>query len=954
MSFMQRLWMRLTARFVPQFHHALRQADGSIDKMSEQLTLYRMMVMQDNVQRQSRQQELREAMSMAGAGPWGAPENGDRAVTESALTKPLKESIADLELGLEDRGWRRQVAWSEMEFSRWGIQQIILICRLFRIKNPLIQRGILVSSYYVFGRGVQVTSEDKAANEVLTAFFQDPRNKEAIGPQALIEAEGTLYTDGNIFWAFFTAVDDGTVLIRTIDAVEIEEIITDPNDSSVPRFYKRRWNQADFSEETGVTTLTMKTAWYVALGYDTGVSQIGRDPVAKDSAGQYVRIYHRRDGGLPKWHFGCPRAYAAIDWARAYKARLEDYATIVRQMSRFAFDVETKGGAPAIAALKNTLATTLGNGGMDWETNPPPTAGAGFIHGPGTKLGAFEGAGKTPPPEEGRRLAHMVYMVFGLPECYDDQTEVLTDHGFVLHSEWKPGMKVACFNPDSGLIEWHDPGEVRVFPYTGEMVHFESQQVDINVTPNHRMWCAPVVGWNAQNPTVDRSWRIELAEAVEQSHRVNGWRFSTKINLGSIAHEEKGNTPIGERRMTDWARFLGYWISEGCATASVCKSGEFRKDGTPIMRTFRRIMLAQKTPEILQNMRDCLNDLELHFGEVKANAGVTDLVIHNKTLWEWLRENCGTGSHSKQIPPWMLLASGEIRQALYEALMEGDGRPSGGSMVYSTVSSVLADQMQFLACSLGYGASVTAKHSEYNGKPHVLFNVWIRSRITDETVVKPQHIQREWYEGSVYCFSVPTGIYVTRRKGKIAIQGNTFFSDVSVGTLATATSLDRPTELKFLTHQEMWMEDFKVIAQYVLAMSAGSARGRLREARAKNPAPQPADVKVVFPPILEGDLAGEITSVVQSMTLGTGDPRAGIDQRTGIMLLLQKLGVEDVEVVLNAMFPEATYEPDRTLEPEEPEPEPVIPTAKESTVLRAVAELKSAMKRLQEHNGVPR
>jgi len=453
-------WLR--ALFTRQGSGNARSSDiGSAERgqtiqhIAEQNLYLREMIRQQEDAGRERADEMKEAMQMAGAGPWLAP-NSELRQRESAVHLGMKEGIADLELSLEDIGWRRLLGRSEYEFSRWGIQQIILICRLFRIKNPLIQRGVLISSYYVFGRGVEVTSKDEDADEVLKAFFTDPANRSALGLQALIEHESSLYTDGNIFWALFTAVDDGRCLARTIDAVEIQEIITDPEDSSAARFYRRQWVQKEFNEQTGVTSLETKDGWYLALNYEIppGLNQINGKPIMLDATGQPIRVYHRKDGGLPKWLFGCPRAYAAIDWARAYKQRLEDYATIVRQLSRFAFDVETKGGAPAIAALKSTLATTLGNDGMSREQNPPTTTGGSFISGPGNKLKAVDASGKTPPPEEGRRLAHMVYMVFGLPETFFSDVSVgtlatatsldrPTELKFLAHQEaWKEDLEV--------------------------------------------------------------------------------------------------------------------------------------------------------------------------------------------------------------------------------------------------------------------------------------------------------------------------------------------------------------------------------------------------------------------------------------------------------------------------------------------------------------------------------
>ncbi len=421
MNRIQRWIVRLTTRLVPQLRQLFESAGGTMERLQEQVTLYREDYRERRAEGEMRAGEIREAIAMQ-QGMWGGGQSRlqESIQPASKAVVVLKERLAELELALEDRGWRRQIAMSDYEFSRWGIQQIILISRLFRIKNPLIQRGILVSAYYVFGRGVEVTSEDDAAEEVLNAFFTDPRNLPHIGHSALVAKEASLYTDGNIFWCFHTDIADGQTLIRTIDPLEIDEIICDPDDSSVPWYYHRRWTQQTFDPATGIRNPKIAEAWYVALGYtpEQGVTKIKDIPLAKDGAGQLIPILHRKDGALEKWTFGCPRVYAAIDWARASKDLLTDYAGRMRALSRFAWDLETKGGPGAIANFKQTFATTLVNDGSMLDSNPSPESNSTWITGPGTKLTPMKTQGAATGPDEGRRLFHMVYMVFGLGEHF--------------------------------------------------------------------------------------------------------------------------------------------------------------------------------------------------------------------------------------------------------------------------------------------------------------------------------------------------------------------------------------------------------------------------------------------------------------------------------------------------------------------------------------------------------
>jgi hypothetical protein len=123
----------------------------------------------------------------------------------------------------------------------------------------------------------------------------------------------------------------------------------------------------------------------------------------------------------------------------------------------------------------------------------------------------------------------------------------------------------------------------------------------------------------------------------------------------------------------------------------------------------------------------------------------------------------------------------------------------------------------------------------------------------------------------------------------------TFFGDVSVGTLATATSLDRPTELKMLDRRTLWADVLKDILQFVIDRAV--AAGALAEGVDRS-------VDVDFPSLLEHDPVKRIASIIDAATLKGQPPIGTMDDRTLISLLLQALGVDDVDALLDKLAPE--------------------------------------------------
>ena len=146
----------------------------------------------------------------------------------------------------------------------------------------------------------------------------------------------------------------------------------------------------------------------------------------------------------------------------------------------------------------------------------------------------------------------------------------------------------------------------------------------------------------------------------------------------------------------------------------------------------------------------------------------------------------------------------------------------------------------------------------------------------------------------------------------------TFFGDASVGTVATAQSLDRPTELMMANRQLFWQAVFADILSYVLyAATQALQPGPLAAAVAKladedvdedgetvitwaidDETKQPADrIDIVFPPVVEIDTKARIEAL-------TGGASYVPDPRLIARLILTAWGVDNIDELLLAMFPE--------------------------------------------------
>ncbi|KAA3645323.1 MAG: hypothetical protein DWQ07_12710 [Chloroflexi bacterium] len=336
----------------------------------------------------------------------------------------LQERIAELELALEDVGWLRFGFEGEVEFSRDGLRKITRLARLMYLKNPLVQRGVNVKRFYVWGQGMTVEAKNEEINEVITDFNEDHKNRvELTSHQARMMKEVELETDGNIFFVLFPNTFTGRVRARTIPFDQIVKVISNPEDAKEPWYYHRKWTERRTDPVTGEEKTFQCEAYYPDWRYQPkGANKslsIGKVPIEWKSP-----VYHIRVGGFSDWMFGLSEIYAAIDWARAYKNFLEDVATLMRAYSKFAWKKTTKGGKRGVQSAKEKLESTLGQSGTGTEKNPPPTAGSIFIGTDGSDMSPINVRGASISPDDGRRLLLMVAAAQGLPETFYGDTDV--------------------------------------------------------------------------------------------------------------------------------------------------------------------------------------------------------------------------------------------------------------------------------------------------------------------------------------------------------------------------------------------------------------------------------------------------------------------------------------------------------------------------------------------------
>lgn len=141
------------------------------------------------------------------------------------------------------------------------------------------------------------------------------------------------------------------------------------------------------------------------------------------------------------------------------------------------------------------------------------------------------------------------------------------------------------------------------------------------------------------------------------------------------------------------------------------------------------------------------------------------------------------------------------------------------------------------------------------------------------------------------------------------------FGNADAGSLATAKTLDRPTELKMENRRTLWADIYVDILGYVIDQAIIAPNGMLDgefvtdddgyEARAElDDEDASRTIDVSFPSILQRDVLVLVQAIVAAATLGNSSNAGLIPDVTIARLLLNALGQDDIDESLAEIYPD--------------------------------------------------
>ena len=358
--------------------------------------------------------------------------------------------------------------------------------------------------------------------------------------------------------------------------------------------------------------------------------------------------------------------------------------------------------------------------------------------------------------------------------------EVLTING------WKPIEKITLEDKvailEDNNVKYENPIETYAYNYNGKLYELKSQQIELSVTHNHRMW----IKKRDNHSNYKKEFEFMTAD------KCFGKRLKYKKNIDNFKPEnwigENFTIPEFSVKMDDWLVFFGIWIAEGWTegNSTIIASNKHRVQKAYEKSCENMGFFINKDSENNENFTTRLNGDIVQTGRIGNKW-----CIKNKDLTQYMKQ-FSVGAINKFLPEWVWNLNKDQCRLLLTSLELGDGYTSkSNNRFYYTSSKSLCDDITRLALHAGYstncrvpegckaGSHATTKDgreiiSTKDGWVITIIKTKVEPEINHSHTNTQQGQSEEWidYNGKVYCLSVRTGVFLVRQNGKPVWSGN--------------------------------------------------------------------------------------------------------------------------------------------------------------------------------------
>lgn len=331
---------------------------------------------------------------------------------------------------------------------------------------------------------------------------------------------------------------------------------------------------------------------------------------------------------------------------------------------------------------------------------------------------------------------HIIANLRGNHSCFSEDTEVLTIDGFKKGIELEEEDYIATMNLETEELEYQQAENIYINYFDGNMYHFTGRNVDLLITPNHRLIYK---SYRSKEYNLDEARNIKIKEMVIPQSTIN----------------TQPDYPISD----DWIKLTAWCLTDSHFDKKYDNITFYQRESTSyrIKELLERLNINFKTRIRNRNIKEIC-------GKPLKNKPQPSYEFYlNVESARYVKKYCP--SHTT-IPDWIYKLSKKQFITFLEEIVFCDGskhksNPDSSWMVYKNKSFL--EQLQILCIMNGIRASI----SEYRPGNYKL-NCPIHLGTT-RIQNKPIHTK---YDGLIWCATVHNDSLIVRRNGKIAITGN--------------------------------------------------------------------------------------------------------------------------------------------------------------------------------------
>ena len=324
--------------------------------------------------------------------------------------------------------------------------------------------------------------------------------------------------------------------------------------------------------------------------------------------------------------------------------------------------------------------------------------------------------------------------------CFTEDTELLTEKGWVDLKDYllEENVKFASYNRKTDTIEYDKPIGVTVKKYDGKIHNYNSNKINIAVTPEHKMLC--------KKQGKNKNYRFDLSKNIKNKCTI----FKTAINN----HNKDYDISDNDLKIAAW----------------------IHSDGSIIGNSYN---IYQSKIETTDRIETLLIDSNINYSKHTRNRDIKEIdgkVLKCKVLPQhnfYIKANEYSLVKNKyKFENWVFKLSKRQVDIFINELVLGDGSKHKSSPETSWVLygiKEFLDQVQLLCIQNGYSASIS-KYRDNDFRLNITVGQ-IETKL-NSNIKQKINFSEEDYSGHVWCPTTKNGTVVCRRNGKVSIQGN--------------------------------------------------------------------------------------------------------------------------------------------------------------------------------------